>query len=102
VTSREGADGEVKVRGRARKEDRPEVLGRYATAVHAALGWRPEPGQFHLFGVDVDDVAYVRYDGATGDQYVACWPPPREFVRRGTSATTVGEPQPYDDLLTPG
>jgi len=102
VTSREGGEGEVKVRGRARREDQPDVLGRYATAVHAALGWRPEPGRFHLFAVDVDDVACVRYDGATGDQYVAHWPPPREFVRRGTSATTVGEPEPYDDLLTTG
>jgi hypothetical protein len=99
VTGREGDEGEVKVRGTARQEHSPDVVDRYAAAVHTSLGWRPEPGRFHLFAVEVSDVSFVRYDGSNGDQYVACWPPPREFVRRGTSATTVGEPKPLADLL---
>jgi hypothetical protein len=49
----------------------------------------------------VAHVAFVRYDEPTGDQYVAWWPPPREYVRRGTSATTVGDPEPLTDLLVP-
>jgi hypothetical protein len=31
---------------------------------------------------------------------VACWPKEREFVRRGTSSTTLGYPEPRHDLLT--
>jgi hypothetical protein len=73
---------------------------RYAAAVTASLGWAPEPGRFHLFRIDIDAVTFIRYDNATGDQYVAMWPPAREFVRRGTSATSVGDPEPRTEILS--
>jgi hypothetical protein len=57
------------------------------------------PGRFHLFAVDTEQIAFIRYDDATGDQHVASWPPAREFIRRGTSATTVGEPEPVSDII---
>ena len=72
---------------------------RYAEAVAAALPWTPEVGRFHLFRVEVDDVTHVRYDNATGDQYVVRWPAGTETVRRGTSATTVGDPEPTSGVL---
>jgi hypothetical protein len=99
VTGRDGADGELKLRGTARDEPDLGLQHRYAEAVSTALGWRPEPGRFHLFSVDISDVTYIRYDEPTGDQFVTTWPPPREFVRRGTTATSVGEPEPVSDLL---
>jgi Pyridoxamine 5'-phosphate oxidase len=102
VTGRDGGEGEFKVRGRARPESSPEVQRRYAAAVSACLGWAPEPGRFHLFRVDIDEATFIRYDDATGDQYVAIWPPAREFVRRGTSATSVGDPEPRTDILSTG
>jgi hypothetical protein len=101
VTGRDGADGELKLRGTARDEPDLDLQRRYAEAVAAALGWRPEPGRFHLFSVDISDVTFIRYDEPTGDQFVASWPPAREFVRRGTSATSVGEPEPVSALLVP-
>ena len=101
VTNRDGAAGEVKLRGTARAEDSPAGQRRYADAVAADLGWRPEAGRFHLFTVDIDDVSYIRYDpGGSGDQFVTRWPAGREFVRRGTSATSLGQPEPVRDLLT--
>ena len=99
VTSREGTTGEFKVRGRARPEVDPTVQTGYADAVRSRLGWSPQPGRFHLFWVDVQDVTFIRYDDVSGDQYVARWPAGTEFVRRGTSATSVGEPEPHADLL---
>jgi hypothetical protein len=99
VTGRDGGEGELKVRGQAVAERDPQVQGRYAAAVAEALGWRPEVGRFHLFEVEVEHVGFVRYDDATGDQHVATWPPGGEFVRRGTGATTVGEPEPVHELL---
>jgi hypothetical protein len=42
--------------------------------------------------VDVDSVSLVRYE-QTGDQHVMLWPQRRRFVRRLTSATSVGEPE---------
>jgi hypothetical protein len=102
ITSRDGGEGEFKIRGTARAEGDPQVQARYAAAVSAALGWTPEPGRFHLFAVAIGEVTFIRYDDATGDQYVVRWPPPREFIRRGTTATSLGEPEPWHDNLVTG
>jgi Pyridoxamine 5'-phosphate oxidase len=99
ITTRDGGEGELKVRGVARAELDHGVQGRYASAVGAALGWNPDPGKFHLFAVDIRHVTFIRYDDATGDQHVAMWPPAREFIRRGTSATSVGDPEPVTEIL---
>jgi hypothetical protein len=99
VTSREGAAGEYKIRGRAVPETDPGAHAAYADIVRSRLGWEPQPGRFHLFWIDVEDVTFIRYDPETGDQYVARWPAGTEFVRRGTSATSVGEPERHHDLL---
>lgn len=99
ITNRDGGEGEFKIRGTARAETSPQVWRRYASAVDAALGWSPEPGRFHLFAVVIGEVTFIRYDDATGDQYVARWPPPREFIRRGTSATSLGNPESVRDIL---
>ena len=101
VTSRDGGHGEFKVRGTARAEGDPAVPRRYADTVTASLGWHPQPGRFHLFAVDIGQVSLPRYDEPTGDQHVAMWPPGKEYVRRGTSATSVGDPEPVSDLIQP-
>ncbi len=72
---------------------------RYAETVAATLGWKPQPGRFHLFAVSISQVTFISYDTATGDQHVAMWPPGREFIRRGTSATSVGDPEPAAGLV---
>jgi len=100
ITGRDGAEGEVKLRGIARDEPDLAVQGRYAAAVAASLGWEPVVGRFHLFAVDIEQVTYIAYDPeGSGDQHVVMWPPGREFVRRATSATSVGEPEPVSGLL---
>ncbi len=99
VTDRAGTTGEFKVRGRAVPVIDPDTQRGYAETVQWRLGWSPRPGHFHLFWSDVEDVTSVRYDDASGDQYVARWPARTEGVRRGTSATSVGEPEPHAELL---
>ena len=99
VSSPDGTAGEVKVRGTAVREDDPALQSRYAEGVGRDLGWAPEVGRFHLFSVDVAQVTYVRYDHATGDQFLTVWPDGVEQVRRSTGATTVGAPEPLRDLL---
>lgn len=100
VTSRDGSLGEYKLRGRALAELAGPVQEAYAEQVSARIGWDPVPGRFHLFRIDIEDVTFVRYEDASGDQFVTRWPGKREFVRRGTSPTSLGEPEPYADLLT--
>lgn len=102
VTSRDGGDGELILRGTARAETSQDVQRRYADAVPASLGWDPVPGEFHLFAVDIGHVTYIRYEGEAGDQFVTTWPPGREYVRRGTSATKLGEPEARTEHLVPG
>jgi len=97
IASRSGTDGEFKIRGTARQEDEPRLQRRYADTVASTLGWDPEPGKFHLFAVDIEHTAVISYDEPTGDQHVATWPPAAEFIRRATSATSVGGPEPVTD-----
>jgi hypothetical protein len=99
VVDREGTGGEYKVRGRARSEPDPAVHRAYADEVGRVLGWQPEPGRFHLFDVDIDDVTYIRWDPATNDQYVSRWPARTDQVRRGTSATSLGPAEPFVGLI---
>ena len=99
VTDRNGRDGELKLRGLVEAVDDAETQRRYADAVGADLGWHPEVGRFHLFRVAIDDITYLRYDESSGDQYLVTWPHAREFVRRLTSATSVGPPEPVHDVL---
>jgi hypothetical protein len=102
ITNRDGGEGEFKIRGTARAENDPNVLRRYADAVSADLGWSPTPGRSHLFAVSLDEVAFIRYDDATGDQHVAMWPPAREFIRRGDGGTALLEPEPASDIIITG
>jgi hypothetical protein len=99
VTSPSGEEGEAKLRGTARPRDDEPTQQAYADAVSAALPWSPEVGRFHLFALDVEQATYLRYDNASGDQHLAIWPPAKEVVRRGTSATTVGDEEPVRDIL---
>jgi hypothetical protein len=100
VTSRDGSAGEYKVRGRAVAEDDEKTQAGYATAIRDHAGWEPVPGAFHLFWVDVAEVTFIRYEDSTGDQFVTLWPAAREFVRMATTATSLGEPQPFTALLS--
>jgi hypothetical protein len=99
VTGPDGGNGEFKIDARAISELDHSVQGAYAERVATELGWDPTPGRFHLFRVDLLTVSFLRYDSATGDQFVTQWPARREFVRRGTGATEVGPPEPWHELL---
>ena len=101
VRDREGSDGEVKVRGHAVPQHDPAVQQRYADSVAEAIGWHAEAGRFHLFAIDIQSVTSMQYEQPSGDQYGTVWPPGREFVRRATSATSVGAPEPVTRYLVP-
>jgi hypothetical protein len=98
VTSRDGSSGEMKIRGRALPEADPLRRARFCEAV-VVLGWQPEEPYFHLFRLDIADVTHVRY-AANGDQHAAMWPPPREFIRRATSATSLANREGVIDLFS--
>jgi len=100
ITTRDGSEGEVKLRGRAIAVDDLERRKRYCDAV-SALGWRPEEPYFHLFRIDIGDLTFIRYE-TSGTQRVTRWPTREEYLRPATSPTSVGEPEPLADLLVSG
>jgi len=99
IASRDGGDGEFKIRGTARAEHDAAVQRRYARAVAHSLGWDPEVGRFHLFEVGIEHVTFIRYDPVSEYQHVAMWPPPREFIRQHDTATSLAGPEPAASII---
>jgi hypothetical protein len=53
--------------------------------------------------VNISQVTFITYDpGGSGDQHVAMWPPGREFIRRASSPTSVGDPEPVSGIIQLG
>jgi Pyridoxamine 5'-phosphate oxidase len=102
VTGRDGALGEYKVRGRALEVHAGPLRDAYADEVRSRLGWEPTPGRFHLFSIDISDVTFIRYEQASGDQFVTRWPACDEFVRRGDGGTALRMPEPHQEILMRG
>jgi hypothetical protein len=62
VTNRSGSEGEFKLRGRALALDDPALHEAYGDATEAEIDWRPT-GPFHLFSLDIEEAAFVIYEG---------------------------------------
>ena len=75
VANRDGSEGEVKVYGRAQPIDDAGERDRYGAALFEQIGWRPD-GDFDLFAIDIEQVAFVRF--ADGKQVIQVWRPGSE------------------------
>ena len=60
VSDRLGSEGEFKVYGRAVEVTDLEERSRFADAVLAEIGYRPEEPEFHCFAVAIESVAYTQ------------------------------------------
>ena len=94
VTGRDGALGEYKVRVVVPEAPPGPIYDRYGEQVSSRLGWEPTPGRFHLFSIDIHDVTFIRYEDASGNQFVTRWPAGREFLRRGDGERLSASPSP--------
>jgi hypothetical protein len=74
------ADGDVKLWGRARELVDGGELERFADETYERMGWRPEPGTFHVFLIDLLGASSVQ---VRGDVMVV------ETWRPGEGTTTV-------------
>jgi hypothetical protein len=74
-----GGEGELTLRGRALTIQDPEVRRRFAAAVAERTVWK-EP-RFHLFSVDIETAALIRYQAAEGMQSVKLWPQGTEYTQ---------------------
>jgi len=55
-----------------------------------------------LVAVSIEEVAFIGYDDATGDQHAAMWPSGPRVHPGGSSATSVGEPEPASGIIIAG
>jgi pyridoxamine 5'-phosphate oxidase-like protein len=72
VSDKGGGEGDFKLYGRALPIEDADEREVYCRALEAAIGWRPS-GHFHLFAVDVEEVAWVRL--GSGTREVLHWSP---------------------------
>ena len=64
VSDREGAEGEFKVYGRAVEITELAQRRRFADAVYAAIGFRPEEPEFHCFAIAIESATFSQlHDG---------------------------------------
>ena len=63
VSDREGTEGEFKVYGRAVEINNLDERRRFADAVFAAIGFRPEEPKFHCFAIAVESVVFSQLRG---------------------------------------
>jgi hypothetical protein len=74
VCTSTGDEVEINLRGRAIEVHEPDRRQRYAAAV---AEWQER--QFHLFAVQIESAALIRY--GQGQQSVQLWPQGEEFTR---------------------
>ena len=63
VSDKHATEGEFKVYGRAVEVTDLEERGRFADAVYAAIGFRPEEPEFHCFAIDIESVVFSELRG---------------------------------------
>ncbi|BCJ33669.1 pyridoxamine 5'-phosphate oxidase [Actinocatenispora thailandica] len=70
---KDNAGGDIKLDGRAVEVTDPDPRERYCAAIEARIGWHPT-GDYHLFALDVEHAATVRFGGDEG-MVVRRWRP---------------------------
>ena len=60
VSKKDGSEGDFKLYGRARDVRDPAARRRYCDALFAAIGWKPDEPEFHLFAIDVDGAGFAQ------------------------------------------
>jgi hypothetical protein len=60
VSKKDGSEGDFKLYGRARDARDPDARRRYCEALFAAIGWRPDEPEFHVFTIDVTGAGFAQ------------------------------------------
>lgn len=80
TTNREGTDGDVKIYGRAVDERDSGTRTAFREAIKTRIDWAPDEPEFHLFSIDVESAAFVRFD-EDEQESVSTWTPDRGLLR---------------------
>jgi hypothetical protein len=61
--------GDVKLYGRAIDIGDPALRDAFREAIRARIDWAPDEPNYHLFSLDIDSAAYVRFDENAQDRW---------------------------------
>ncbi len=61
--------GDVKLYGTADDVQEPGLRQRYRDAIRARIDWAPEEPTYHLFALDIEAAAYVRFEEAIWESW---------------------------------
>ncbi|OFX15035.1 MAG: hypothetical protein A2V59_06210 [Armatimonadetes bacterium RBG_19FT_COMBO_69_19] len=73
---RDGTEGDVKLYGRAVEISDAHLRQVFRDAIKARIDWAPEEPEYHLFSVDIESAAFVKFGGG---QQTLVWDPERGF-----------------------
>jgi Pyridoxamine 5'-phosphate oxidase len=84
ITHPDDPNAEFKLRGRAIEIQNQALREATVDAIAAASGWRPPEG-WHFFSIDIEEAAFIAWEG--GEMQMARWTRDRglEHVRRRTA-----------------
>jgi len=80
----EGAEGDVKLHGRAVDISDPDLREAYRDAIRARTDWAPDEPEYHLFALDVQSAGYTVFGE---ERYALAWDPERGLRRRPIAET---------------
>ena len=62
VLDKDGAEGEFKIFGFAVNVTELDFRARYCDALFEKIGWRPKDSDYHLFAIDIQSAAFIRFE----------------------------------------
>ncbi len=74
ITNPDGAEPEVKLRGRVMDAQDPELREQYHHVFRERWNLRP-PASVHVFSLEIESVSVIAYDLANGEMLVKLWDP---------------------------
>jgi hypothetical protein len=85
TSDKDGTEGDFKVYGRASEVTDAARVERHRQVTEQEIGWRP-PDKFHVFTVEVEEVAYALFGGEEDDPKIYSWRPGGDLRRLHVSS----------------
>jgi hypothetical protein len=79
TSDKNGTEGDFKVYGDAEHVTDPGRRERHCQVTEQEIGWRPEDDEFHVFSIDIHEVAYALF--GEGEPRIYSWRPGGELER---------------------
>lgn len=81
TSDKDGTEGDFKVYGTAEHVTDPARRERHCQVTEQEIGWRPADDEFHVFSIDVREVAYALFAGNEDDPKIYSWRPGGDLRR---------------------